>query len=166
VGAAPLLGTSSDTFSAVVPFFVAGGSLVLLARDAIRRVVQRLAQTRPRTSSISPAAALFVTGIYARYFGAAAGIIMLALLSVTQSLPFSVTNAVKTMVTGAGNVVTTVLYVALAPVDWGAVAGLGVGLVAGGWLGPLVARRLPERPLRLVVGLLGLGLAVWLYRQQ
>ena len=37
------------------------------------------------------------------------------------------------------------------------------GGIVGSYLGPKVLRRLPERPMRLVIGLLGLGLAVQLF---
>jgi uncharacterized membrane protein YfcA len=102
------------------------------------------------------------TGIYAGYFGAAAGIIMLAILSVRYAEAFPVTNAVKTIVTGSGNVVAMLIYVLVAPVHWSAALLLGAGLVVGGWLGPQIGRRLPERPLRYAIAVAGLGLAGWL----
>ena len=40
---------------------------------------------------------------------------------------------------------------------------LAVGLLAGGRLGPAVARRLPARGLRIGIALAGLGLAVRLW---
>ena len=40
---------------------------------------------------------------------------------------------------------------------------LAVGCLAGSWLGPMVVRRLPEKPLRIAIALAGLGLAVHLW---
>ena len=39
---------------------------------------------------------------------------------------------------------------------------LAIGCLIGGWCGPPVVKRLPAGPLRIAVGLGGLGLAVWL----
>jgi hypothetical protein len=102
--------------------------------------------------------------MYSGYFGAGAGIIVLALLSLRYSDPFHVSNAMKTLVTGVGNLVATALYVVVAPVSWTAVVPIALGMLVGGVAGPRIARRLPERGLRVVIGLMGLGLAVWLAR--
>jgi uncharacterized membrane protein YfcA len=69
---------------------------------------------------------------------------------------------VKTIVTGAGNAVAMVVYVLVAPVNWPAAVLLGLGLAVGGWTGPKIVRRLPERPLRYGIAVAGLGLAAWL----
>ena len=165
LGAALLLRLPASTFAAVVPWLVALGALLLLARDRVRAWAET---QRARTPPVSRRArwpwalAVAATGVYAGYFGAAAGIIMLALLSVRYSEPFAVTNAVKTIVTGAGNVVAMLVYVVVAPVDWSAAVLLGAGLLVGGWTGPHIVRRLPERPLRYAIAAAGLGLAVWL----
>jgi len=172
-GAGLLLLTPSETFTVIVPFLVAAGSLLLLAQDTIRRhldrraTVDRCQESTERMAQLSImlplALAIFATGIYAGYFGAAAGIIMLAVLSAALPLSFPVTNALKTIVTGAGNLTATAAYVLLAPVHWPAVAALGGGLVLGGWLGPHIGRSLPEKPLRIGTGIAGLSLAVWLF---
>lgn len=164
VGAALLLLTPASVFGHVVPVLVAAGSVLLLARDRIRAALDR---RRPgavpgvvpgRTTTLL----VLLTGVYAGYFGAAAGIIVLAVVSATTTLPFVTANAVKTVLTGVGNVVATAAYVVLAPVSWPAVAALGLGLTVGGWCGPALGRRLPERGLRLAIGVAGLGLAAWL----
>jgi uncharacterized membrane protein YfcA len=164
LGAALLLVTPAETFTRIVPFFVAFGSLLLLGRDALRKRLARAPASlqQPRTP-VALMPAVFATGIYAGYFGAGAGIIMLAVLAAGLPLAFTVTNAIKTIVTGAGNLVATCVYIALAPVHWPAVVALGLGLLGGGWLGPHIGRTLPERPLRIAVGVAGLGLAAWLW---
>ena len=48
------------------------------------------------------------------------------------------------------------------PVHWTAALAMAVGCLAGGWCGPPVVKRLPAEPLRIVVGIGGLALAVWL----
>jgi hypothetical protein len=83
------------------------------------------------------------TGCYGGYFGAGAGITMLALISLRDDEPLPVTNAVKNVVTGAANLVATVAF---APIDYTAAGTMSVGALVGSWWGPWVVRVLPERP--------------------
>ncbi|MEU5609453.1 sulfite exporter TauE/SafE family protein [Streptomyces sparsogenes] len=175
VGAALLLGTPSSAFEAVVPWLIALGSVLILVRDPLRRLVA----SRPRRDRIAAgpghtarltlpmACAVLLVGLYGGYFGAASGVLMLAVLSLSASAgePLPVTNAVKNIATGAANVTAAVAYVLVAPVHWGAAVALGLGAFAGSWVGPLIVRRLPETPLRIAIALAGLGLAVSLWHQ-
>lgn len=165
LGAALLLRLPASTFAAVVPWLVALGSLLLLVRDRVRLWAEGLrSRTQPPsgTGRWPWALAVAATGVYAGYFGAAAGIIMLAILSLRYTESFPITSAVKTVVTGTANLVAMVVYVVAAPVNWSAALLLGAGLLVGGWTGPQIVRHLPERPLRYAVAAAGFGLAAWL----
>lgn len=166
VGAALLLGTPSSAFEAVVPWLIALGSVLILVRDPLRRLVA--SRSRPLAHTARPtlplACAVLLVGLYGGYFGAASGVLMLAVLSLTATEPLPVTNAVKNIATGAANVTAAVAYVAVAPVNWPAAVTLGLGALVGSWLGPLAVRHLPETPLRVAIALAGLGLAISLWR--
>ncbi|WP_328529407.1 sulfite exporter TauE/SafE family protein [Nocardioides sp. NBC_00368] len=174
VGAALLLTTPAEAFEAVVPWLVGAGAILLLLRDRIR-IWAALATTRtPRQDPLDHGerrtvargfawgVAVFVLGIYGGYFGAGVGIIALAVLVLERTEALAVTNAVKNVATGVANGTAAIAYVFFAPVDWPAAVALGVGAVLGGFLGPAIVRVAPERPLRWLVGLAGLGLAVHL----
>lgn len=105
---------------------------------------------------------IFVLGIYGGYFGAGVGIIALAALTLERTEPLAVTNAVKNVATGAANGAGAVAYMFFAPVDWVAALSLGAGAVIRGFLGPAIVRVAPEKPLRWMVGVAGLCLAVHL----
>ncbi|MEU6140565.1 sulfite exporter TauE/SafE family protein [Streptomyces sp. NPDC047081] len=168
VGAALLLGTPSSTFERVVPWLIALGSVLILVREPLRRLTDRWAphDDRGPRLTLPLICAVLLVGLYGGYFGAAAGVLMVAVLSLSADEPLRVTNAVKNVVTGAANVTAAIAYAFLAPVDWRAAAALGVGCLAGSRVGPVVVRRLPEKPLRIAIALAGLGLAVslWLRR--
>ncbi|TCP49992.1 hypothetical protein EV191_10878 [Tamaricihabitans halophyticus] len=161
-GAALLLNTPAQTFELIVPWLIALGSVLLLANGPIRRAADRRAVYRGPPSALPLAVAVFLVGIYGGYFGAGAGVLMLAVLSVSATEPLAVTNAVKNMATGAANLTAAVAYCFLVPMHWAAVGFLAAGSVVGSWLGPTIVRRLPERPLRVTIALAGLGLAVHL----
>ena len=155
-GAALLLLTPADAFEAVVPVLIAAASVVLLLQPRIRAAAQRRAATRPpRAPDHLPAwvyAALFAVGVYSGYFGAAAGVIVLALMLVGLPLPLLRANAVKNVVMGLSNATAAVGFALVGPVRWAEVVPLAAGTLVGSWLGPVVARRLPATALVRVRG--------------
>ena len=64
-------------------------------------------------------------GIYGGYFGAAAGVLLLALLLRTTHSSLARANATKNVLLGVANTCAAVLFVFLAPVDWAAAVPLG-----------------------------------------
>jgi uncharacterized membrane protein YfcA len=161
LGAGLLLLTPSGTFERVAPLLIAGASLVLLASPA--RVVRMSDPSGPGHPGWTAAGALAVS-VYGGYFGAAAGVLMLALL--VRALPETLirANALKNLLLGLANVVAAVGFALFGPVAWSAALPLTAGLLIGSWTGPAVARRLPSEPLRVGIALAGLGLAVKLGR--
>lgn len=158
LGGGLLLVTPADSFERIVPFLIALASVAILAR---RRLVE---EAHHATSHVHDGRATtigtFVIGIYGGYFGAGAGVMMLALLlwATADSLPRS--NAVKNIVMGVANGVAAVAFVVLGDVRWTLVVPLGAGLFLGGRIGPMVVRRVDPRWLRTVIAIAGLGLAV------
>ncbi|MER5184287.1 sulfite exporter TauE/SafE family protein [Streptomyces sp. NPDC002896] len=167
VGAALLLGTPSSAFERVVPWLIALGSVLILVREPLRRFAASRLQTSDGglRAKLPLTCAVLLVGLYGGYFGAAAGVLMLAVLSLSANEPLRVTNAVKNIATGAANITAAIAYAFLAPVHWGAAAALSLGCLVGSRVGPVVVRRLPERPLRIAIALAGLGLAVSLWHE-
>jgi uncharacterized membrane protein YfcA len=106
--------------------------------------------------------AVFAVAVYIGYFGAAGGIMLLAVLIRLLQQSLAKTNAVKNVVSGLANAVAGLGFAIFGPVRWAAVVPLAAGFLIGGWTGPAVVRRLPARALRVFVGCAGLGLALWL----
>jgi hypothetical protein len=157
-GAALLLATPSSAFERIVPVLIAFGALLLVLRDPLRRWAGHRSLSPPVLGG-----AVFLIGIYGGYFGAAAGVLMLAVLSVAATEPLPVTNAVKSIVLGASNLAAAVIYALIAPVNWIAAGIMAVGCLLGSWLGPALVRRTPERPLRATIAVAAFGLAGYLW---
>jgi uncharacterized protein len=158
-GAALLLLTPPGTFEAVVPWLIAAASVVLLLQPRIRRAAQRRT-TDPGREHLTTAIGMFAVSVYGGYFGAAAGVLMLALLLVGLPVSLLQGNALKNVLLGLANAAAAIGFAAVGPVDWAAVPPLAVGLLIGSGLGPALARRLPATALRIGIGIAGLGLAV------
>ena len=155
-GAALLLSTPERVFEFLVPVLIGGASLVLLLQPAITRLAGGLVDER------SPAllAGVFAVGVYGGYFGAAAGVVLLALLTVSVAEPLARLVAARNVALGLANLVAAVSFAVFGPVRWAAAAPLAAGFLVGGGLGPGLVRRLPGDRLRVGIALLGLGLAV------
>jgi uncharacterized membrane protein YfcA len=156
-GAGLLLVTSPATFERVAPWLIAGASVVILLRPRIQP--EAPARHRHRAGA-RVLASVFLVGVYGGYFGAAAGVVLLAVLLAATTDTLARTNALKNVVLGIANATAAVAFALLADVDWLAALPLAIGLLAGGRLGPVVVRRSDAGVLRTVIGLLGLGLAI------
>jgi len=154
-GSVLLIVTPPGVFARLVPFLVAFASLALLAQPWLT------ALARPHASLAQ--VLVGVVSVYSGYFGAGSGILLLAVLLVLVDDRLPDANAIKNMLLGIASVASAVVFVVAGPVAWAAVAPLAVGLLAGSAVGPVVARRLPARVLRVAVAVLGLGLAVELW---
>ncbi|GGM02093.1 sulfite exporter TauE/SafE family protein [Nakamurella endophytica] len=167
VGGTLLLTTPSSAFDVVVPYLVALASVLLLAAPRIRTL--RSAAThpeRPRPAAHTGpvvAGGLFLAYVYGGYFGAAAGVMVLALLVVGTDLVLPRATALRNLLMGAANATAAVLFAVSGDVRWAAVLPLGIGCLVGGALGPTLVRRVPPTVLRVVVALAGLALAVRLW---
>ena len=153
-GALLLLTTPSGLFERIVPVLLAAGSLALLCQPVLTR---RLHARRGHVLALPVVATV---SVYSGYFGAGAGVLLLAtlLVLVDQRLPEA--NAVKNMLNGAATIAAAAVLVVAGPVVWAAVVPLAAGLFVGATLGPIVVRHLPATVVRVAVAALGLGLAV------
>jgi uncharacterized protein len=157
-GAALLLATPPGAFERVAPVLIGAASLTLLLPRLPAR--GRRVAGRGREHNLLLTAALFGVTAYVGYFGAAGGILLLAVLSPMLAEPMARANAVKNVVSGLANAVAAVAFAVLGHVDWAAVGPLAAGFLIGGWTGPGLVRRVPGAMLRVVVGVCGVGVAV------
>jgi uncharacterized membrane protein YfcA len=163
-GAALLLSTPSSAFERAVPWLIAGASLAILIQRSPRQLALEGALHHPdhhRDPRWLPVGTFLVT-IYGGYFGAAAGVMLLAMYLLTTGEGVPRGNALRNVVLGLANSTAAVGFIVLTDVAWSAALPLAIGLFMGGRLGPRVVRRAPQTLIRRVIAVLGLGLAVHL----
>ncbi len=158
LGAGLLLVTPASTFERVVPVLVGGASLVLLFQPWFRPAPDPV--DGPRRTNTAVLAGLFAVAVYGGYFGAAAGVLMLALILVALPVSLLRANALKNVLLGLANGIAALGFALFADVNWIAALPLALGVLVGGRMGPVVARRIPTTALRIGIGLAGIGLAV------
>jgi uncharacterized membrane protein YfcA len=158
VGAGLLLVTPSGTFELIAPWLIAASSLTILLRPRAQPAGGGAGQGL--TAGPGLLGGVFFVGIYGGYFGAAAGVMLLALLLTFTHDTLARSNALKNAVLGIANATAALGFCLLAPVAWSAIAPLAVGLFAGARLGPTVVRHANTAVLRTLVGLAGIAVAV------
>lgn len=149
-----LLATPSRAFVLIVPWLIAAASFAIL----VRRTPGAPMRAGQRPSWVL-GVGVFVVAVYGGYFGAAAGVMLLAFLLITSRETLPRSNALKNLLLGLANAVAAVAFVADGPVRWWAVAPLAVGFLVGGLLGPIIVRKAPAGPLRAVIACAGVALA-------
>jgi len=155
-GAALLLSIPAEGFENLVPVLLAG-SAVVIALPRRRRVDGAVVG---RGHRLLEGIAVLAICVYGGFFGAAAGVLMLALFLSTGSQPLPHANATKNVVLGVANGVAALVFVVFAPIHWFAMIPLGIGCLAGSRLGPVIVRHAPATPLRLLVAVAALALAI------
>jgi len=157
-GALLLLWLPAAAFATVVPVLIGlAVVLVIIQPWLARRLSGR--PDRPAHGGLLLLLGVSGSGVYGGYFGAAQGVLLLALLGISLDESLQRINALKNVAAGIVNLVAAVVFIVVADVDW-AVAGLiAVGAIAGGQLGATVGRRLPAPLLRgfiVVVGVVAI----------
>lgn len=103
---------------------------------------------------------VLASGVYGGYFGAAQGVILLALLGIFLDENLQRVNAVKNVLAGTVNATAALLFIAIAHVNWWIALSIAVGSALGGLLGASIGRRLPPVALRVVIVLVGIAAIV------
>jgi uncharacterized protein len=164
LGAVLLLSLPPAAFDAVVPVLVGLAVVMVIVQPVVsRRLAARSGGARTR---VGPGllAGIFGTGVYGGYFGAAQGVLLLALLGIGLDDDLQRHNAVKNVLATLANLVSGVIFAVVAPISWPVVGLIAVGSVAGGILGARVGRRLSSTVLRALIVVVGVVAIVLLLR--
>ena len=159
VGAVLLLVLPDDAFAAIVPVLILLGCVLVILQPRISAWVARrhdAAGGLPHHGAWWVWPAVLLTGVYGGYFGAAQGVLLMAVLGIGVDESLQRLNAVKNVLAAIVNGVAGVLFIALAEVDWQVVALIAVGSVIGAQIGATVGRRLPALVQRVVIVVVGL----------
>lgn len=166
VGAGLLLLLPSESFSALVPFLLLAAAVLA----ALQPRMARLVRARSNYSGVSTLPitvglifGVFVAGVYGGYFGAAQGVILLAILGILWSTDLNKANGAKNVLTGVANLFSALVFTISGTVDWHVAVAVGLGAATGGWLGARIGRRVPAGLLRAVLVIIALVAAVALF---
>ena len=161
-GAVLLLELPESAFEAIVPAFIAVALVCVVLQPRLNAMV---AERRPPPDAHGagvPRLGVYVAGVYGGYFGAAQGILLLAILGLALPDDLQRLNALKNVLAGVVNGVAAVVFIAVADVAWGPAALIAAGSVVGAWLAARYGRRLSPEALRAVIVVVGIAAIVQL----
>jgi uncharacterized membrane protein YfcA len=164
IGAVLLLSLPASAFQAIVPGFIALALVFIIAQPQISAALARRTSRAVARDFAGPVAraGILAGGVYGGYFGAAQGIMVLAILSLSIDDELQRLNALKVVLAGLVNLVSGVIFVFVANVAWAPAGLIAVGSVIGGGLGARVGRRLHPRVLLVVIVVVGIAAIVHL----
>ena len=162
VGAILLLSLPPDAFEAIVPVLIALALILVIVQPRLSRMLaERRERVRPHGGPLLWTG-VFGSGIYGGYFGAAQGVILLALTGIAIPEDLQRLNALKNVLAALVNGVAAVIFIFFASVAWLPAVLLAVGSAAGGQLGAKVGRRLSPPVLRGLIVVVGIAAIVQL----
>ena len=163
-GALLLLVLPQEAFQAVVPVLIALGCVLVVLQPRISRRVAARAESRgverPHHGAAWVWILVFLAGVYGGYFGAAQGVLLMAILGVGLTETMQRNNATKNVLALLVNLVAAVLFVFVADIDYRVAGLIAVGSVIGGQIGATVGRRLPSWALRGFIVVVGVAALV------
>jgi uncharacterized protein len=160
LGAALLLILPAHTFQVIVPVFVALAVVGVLIQPRLAGWISRRRDKHPGHGGVPAMLAVFVSGLYGGYFGAAQGILLLAILGLTLDDDLQRLNGLKNVLAGSVNGCAAVIFIAAADVNWGVAALIAGGSLIGAQIGARYGRRLHPTVLRGLVAVVGVAAIV------
>jgi uncharacterized membrane protein YfcA len=154
-GAVLLLILPAAAFKAIVPAFIAIALALVVLQPRINRLLASGAVGSWHERGVLPSLAVYATGVYGGYFGAAQGIMLLAILGVALPQDLHRTNALKNVLSALVNGVAGVYFIFAAHVAWAPAAVIAVSSIIGGQLGAHYGRRLSTGALRGLIVVVG-----------
>ena len=163
-GAVLLLVLPAGAFKAIVPVLIAVGCVLVVLQPAISRRVAARAESRgverPEHGAAWVWLLVYAAGVYGGYFGAAQGVLLMAILGVGLTETMQRNNATKNVLALLVNLVAAIVFILVAHLDWEVAGLIAVGSVIGGQIGATVGRRLPSWALRAFIVVVGVAALV------
>ena len=157
-GALLLLVSPASAFRTVVPALIALGCLLVLLQPTISRRLPAGSGSRACDVERLPAwvwVLVLLAGVYGGYFGAAQGVLLMAILGIGVRDSLQRLNGAKNILAGLVNAVASVVFIVVADVEWLVVALIAGGSVIGGQVGARYGRKLPSFALRGFIVVVG-----------
>mgnify|MGYP005815131983 CR=1 FL=1 len=165
IGSWTLLHTPQKTFMALVPWFLLIATLLFVFSRRITSFLRGRAEheAKPTVSPLGGAAIQLMIGLYIGYFGAGAGILMLAMLALLGETDIHAMNGMKTMLATIANGMALLMFIFNRAIFWPQAAVMIVGAMIGGYGAAWYSQRIDPRITRGLVIATGFGMAAYFF---
>ncbi len=158
-GALILVDLTAGAFRRVVPWLILLSCLLLAIGPRISAWLESRGE-RAGHRSAPLLATVLATGVYGGYFGAAQGVILIALLGIFVDDDLQRLNAAKNVLGLLANTAAAVVFVAASTISWEAAGLIALGGIIGGQIGGTFGRKLAPDVLRALIIVAGVTVAV------
>lgn len=168
LGARLVVLAEPQVFKALVPWLILGATVLFASQPKFAKWL-RIGKHHQSPSPWAMAAIVgfqFLVSVYGGYFGAAAGILMLAALALMGFDNIHEMNALKSSLGTLINIVAVGVFAEGGKVHWPYAVAMAISAAVGGFLGASFARRLDKHLVARIVVAIGFTLAtIYFYRQ-
>lgn len=156
-GSLLLLALPSGVFKKVVIVLIALALVLVIVQPRVTRWLQSRRGEHTGHRDVTPLTMGLVcaAGVYGGYFGAAQGIILVAILGILIDDQLQRLNACKNVLALTVNALASCVFIVTTQVDWKVVGVIAIGSTIGGQIGAKVGRRLDPRWLRALIVVVG-----------
>ena len=162
-GAFLLLETPEHTFAKVLPWLMAGATLLFIFGKKLSRGPSSV--SHEATTAAIVGASVFELGVavYGGYFGGGVGIVNLAMLAAIGMTDIHAMNALKSVLGSAINGVAVIVFILKKAVLWPQAVVMIVGAALGGYFGARYSLRLRPGLVRWFIILVGAGMSAYFF---
>jgi uncharacterized membrane protein YfcA len=167
-GAIVLLRTGQATFMALVPWLLllAAGLFAASGPVSIWLKRERVSVAGSRPNLVPLWIGVVVVCFYIGYFGAGAGFLMMSALAIFGIQNINQINALKVIATATANGIAVVTFIVEKQIVWKYCLLMMLAAALGGYLGARYSRGLNPQVMRMLVVVLGLGMAAYFFWKQ
>ena len=158
VGATLVVAVPARVFTSLVPWLVALATVLIAVQPLVSRWAKE--HREPGEHLLWPWTG--AVGVYGGYFGAAQGVMLMAVLAVRYDPSTQRANGAKNLLAASANATAAVVFALSGAIVWLAALAVAVGSIPGGYVGGRLARRLPNAVLRGMVVAIGIGATLYL----
>jgi hypothetical protein len=162
--------TSQRLFDAIVPYLVLFATVLFLLQQPVVSAVRRWSGEHKeagdpllRRPSSGFLVFHFFSAVYGGYFGAGAGMVILAGLALMGLTNIHQMNGLKNFFAMLFNLVAMITFIIKGLVNWPVAITMMIGSIAGGSIASRLAQRVPQTWVRAAVGVIGFASAGWLF---
>lgn len=171
VGAVLLLWTPAQKFADIVPWLIWGATLLFMVQRPVMKWIGTHAIHAPDGDTLPPPRTpflfyQFLVAIYGGYFGAGAGILMLAALGMMGLTNIHTQNGLKNWGGLNINVIAVLIFAISGIVDWPIALTMAIGAALGGMAGARSAQRVGQLWVRRAIVAIGWGSGAWMLIKQ
>jgi uncharacterized protein len=167
LGSIALLYISPHVFKRLIPYLLLLATGVFIFGEPLKRWLQSLSKAKTPASAPLQLGYLvivqLVISIYGGFFGAGAGILMLAALTCLGFPDLNTTNALKSFLGSCLNGAAVILFVVAGLVTWPQAILMAIGGALGGYAIARMARKIPAQTIRWFVSIVAIGMTTYFF---